>query len=90
MRVDAYMQVNQVYQANKAKRSAKSANGSASDTVEISDFGKDYQIAKQAAASSPDVREDKVEEFKNKLADGTYQVSAQDVADRLASKMLGL
>lgn len=89
MRVDAYMQVNQVYQANKAKRSAKAANGNASDTVEISDFGKDYQVAKQAISSTPDVREDKVEEFKNKLAEGTYQVSVQDVADRLASKLLG-
>ena len=52
--------------------------------LEISDFGKEYHVAKQAIRNVPDVREDKVQEIKKQLADGTYNISIEDVAGKLA------
>ena len=41
MRVDAYMQVSQLYKANKPKGSTKKTTVTATDSLEISGFGKD-------------------------------------------------
>ncbi len=49
MRIDAYMQVSQLYKTNKTKRDMKSETKDGRDSLEISDFGSAYQVAKQAA-----------------------------------------
>lgn len=90
MRIDAYMQVNQLYQAGKPKAASKSSNpGSENDSLEISSFGKDYQVAKKAAADASDVREDKVKDIMDRMKAGTYNVSIEDVAENLANRLLG-
>ncbi len=89
MRIDAYMQVSQLYQSNKPKRSNQTESSSASDTLEISDFGKEYQIAKQATKSESGVREDKILDIQRQMAAGTYNVSIEDVASKMADKLLG-
>ena len=56
MRIEAYTQVQQVYGAKsraKTQNAAKSAN---SDQIQISSFGKDIQIAKNAVAAAEDIR----------------------------------
>lgn len=90
MRIDAYMQVNQLYQASKPKSVSKSAKSvSANDSLEISNFGKDYQVAKKAAAEVSEVREDKVRDIRERMKAGTYNVSIEDVAENLAERLLG-
>lgn len=91
MRVDAYMQVSQLYKANKPKGTAKktTATATATDSLEISEFGKDYQIAKKVAAESPDVRADKVKDIMERMKAGTYNVSIEDVAAKMADRILG-
>lgn len=88
MRIDAYMQVNQLYNSNKAKNAPKAGKASTKDSLEISSFGNAYQVAKQAAAQSPDVRADRVKEIRAQMAAGTYQVSIEDVADKMADMLL--
>lgn len=84
MRIDAYNAVSQVYQAN-ATSNVKGVGkvSSANDKFEISDVAKTYATAKSAVASAPDVREDKIADIKARIAAGTYQVSASDVADKI-------
>lgn len=90
MRIDAYMQVNQLYQASKPKSASKSKTAaSANDSLEISSIAKDYQVAKKAAAEVPDVREDKVKDIMERMKAGTYNVSIEDVAENLAERLLG-
>ena len=60
MRIDAYMQVSQIYQTNKTKNAPKTGKAGSRDSLEISSFGNAYQVAKQAASQASDVREDKV------------------------------
>lgn len=89
MRIDAYMQVNQLYQASKPRTAAKSSRSGSTDSLEISSLGKDYQIAKKAASESSDVREDKVKDIMDRMNAGTYHVSIEDVAENLAERLLG-
>ncbi len=83
MRIDAFNKVSQLYQTNSMKSTAKTKSGSFSDKLEISQIGKDYQVAKQIVAQTPDVREDKVNEIKQRLEAGTYDVSNEEVAEKL-------
>lgn len=89
MRIDAYMQVNQVYQASKPKAASKSSRADSSDSLEISSMAKDYQVAKKAASETSDVREDKVKDIMERMKAGTYNVSIEDVAENLAERLLG-
>jgi negative regulator of flagellin synthesis FlgM len=84
MRIDAFNKVSQLYNTNSVKSTAKTKNGSFSDMLEISQTGKDYQVARQIVARTPDIREDKVNDIKKRMASGTYDVSAEEVANKLA------
>lgn len=86
MRIDAYNQITQIYQASKPQATAKKSAVMGSDKLEISQFGKDFQIAKQAVAAASDVREDKVAQMKSRIESGNYDVSADDFAAKLAEK----
>lgn len=87
MRIEAYTQVQQVYKTNKAARSEGAKKTSFADAVEISSLGKDIQVAKQAVKSAPDVREDLVASYKEKMKAGTYSVSAEQLAEKLLSQV---
>ena len=83
MRIDAYNKVSQLYQTSKVHAVESAKKAGKSDQLEISQTGKDYQTVKQAVAGISEVRMDKVEEIKRKLASGTYDVSMNEVADKL-------
>ena len=87
MRIEAYTQVQQIYNAHKTNKAQKASNVSFSDQLELSSMGKDMQVAKQAAQNSPDVREDLVAKYKAQIQDGTYQVSSESFADKLIRHM---
>lgn len=83
MRIDALNQVSQLYKATKPKKSNRDEKAEQSDKLEISQVGRDYQIAKQAVREASDIREDRINEIKAALQAGTYNVSAKDVADKM-------
>ena len=87
MRIEAYNQVAQLYKTNKTTASRTAATSSMGrDEVQISSFGRDYQIAKKAVAEASDIREDKVAEMKTKLESNNYQVDTGDFASKLLEK----
>ncbi|MGN0169387.1 MAG: flagellar biosynthesis anti-sigma factor FlgM [Lachnospiraceae bacterium] len=90
MRIDAYNQVSQLYQTQKAAKAQKAykATGSlaGTDQLQISRTGQDYQIAKQAVAGASDIREDMVARMKEKVAQGSYDVDTEDFASKLLSQ----
>lgn len=88
MRVGAYNQVSQIYGSQKISKGYNTnAVGAAStlDKVSFSNVGKDMQVAKNALKNVPDVREDKVNELKASINNGTYQVSPESFADKLVA-----
>lgn len=86
MRIEAYTQVQQLYNATKPAKLQGKAHVSATDRIQISSIGKDIQIAKNAVAAAPDIREDVVAPIRAAVANGTYQVSAESFAEKLMQK----
>lgn len=87
MRIEAYTQVQQLYQSQKT-RNARTAAESAktTDRVQISSKGKDFQTAKSAIAGTPDIREELTAPIKAKIQSGTYSVDNETFADKLLKK----
>lgn len=87
MRIEAYNQVAALYKTSKAAKS-QSTKGIAAgrDEVQISSFGHDFQIAKQAVAEASDIREEKVSELKARVQSGNYSVDSGDFASKLLEK----
>lgn len=86
MRIGMYNMVSQIYgnTGTKKTKAAGTANaGSFLDQVSLSSMGKDMQTAKTALANTPDVRESKIEALKERVANGTYDVSVDDFAQKL-------
>ena len=83
MRINSMMQVSQIYNANATKSTTKTVSTGKKDQLELSALGKDYQVAKAAVSAASDVREDKVAALKASMADGSYQVSTEDFANKL-------
>lgn len=86
MRIDAYNQVNQIYKSDNKMKAGKVSKVSKRDGYEISSFGKAYQAARQAMNSVPDIREDKVAQIKEKIDNGTYEVSGEEFAEKIISR----
>lgn len=83
MRIEAYTQVQQLYNTKKTAKAQKAATNGAVDQIQISSFGKDIQTAKAAVAASSDVREELIAPLKASIQKGTYQVSGESFADKL-------
>lgn len=86
MRIEAYTQVQQIYQTKKAVKAGKTAKSGASDQLQISGIGKDIQTVKQAVANTSDIREEKTAPLKSAIQNGTYQVSEESFAAKLFEK----
>ena len=89
MRIDAYNKINQMQSVSKINKVSKKETVSQTDKLEISPAGKDYQVAKQAVKEASDIRVDLVNDIKERLANGTYNVSDEDFADKLLERYCG-
>jgi negative regulator of flagellin synthesis FlgM len=86
MRIEAYTQVQQVYNTKKTAKMQRMDTKSGSDQLQISDFGKDIQTAKNALAETGDVRTELTAPLKASIANGTYQVTGESFAEKLMQK----
>ena len=92
MRIDAYNQIQQLYNNKKINKTEepKAAKRSFTDQLMLSSAGKEIQTAKQAVKNSPDVRQDLVNSIKEKMNNGTYEVDVNDFAEKIMEKFNGL
>lgn len=86
MRIDAYSNIQQIYQTQKASKPQAAKKTSFKDSLQLSSMGKDIQTAKTAVAQSPDIRADLVSSIKAEIQNGTYNVDAGSFADKLFAK----
>lgn len=88
MRIDAYNAVSQMYQKTaQSKKVSADKKVTKDDRLEISQAGKDINVAKKAIAEAPDVRAERIEMIKKQMAEGTYNVSMEAVADKILGGM---
>ncbi|MBQ2937256.1 MAG: flagellar biosynthesis anti-sigma factor FlgM [Lachnospiraceae bacterium] len=92
MRIDAYNHIQQLYGTKSIKKTEEKRVSQASfkDQLMLSAAGKDAQIAKQAVANTPDVRESVIVPLKEQIDNGTYEVDVDDLAGKLLEKYNGL
>ena len=82
MRIEAYTQVQQLYQSQKLSRTQKTKTATHTDRLQISSQGKDFQTAKAAA----DIREELTAPIKARIQNGTYGVDNASFAEKLLQK----
>lgn len=86
-------QVIQQYQRsdNSAANSDKQVTNAAAkpeEKVDLSTKAKDIQQARNALNSTPDVREEKVQEIKAQVDKGTYNVNAGKIAEKMVNESI--
>ena len=86
MRIEAYSQIQQIYNTNRTTKTQEKKNVRPPDQLQISSMGRDMQIAKEAARAASDIREEVTAPLKASIEAGTYHVSTESFADKLFSK----
>ena len=86
--IDSY--VNNVNDKQKAENTSDKAekNVAKTDTVNISDAAKEIQEVRKELDNIPDVRADKVEQLKNQIEDGTYEIKSEEIAEKMLKDSL--
>ncbi|MDI6707248.1 MAG: flagellar biosynthesis anti-sigma factor FlgM [Bacillota bacterium] len=70
-------------QGKKTERAAGAEGVRKADRIELSAEAKDLQLALRALSQVPEIREGKVADIKNRIRAGEYNVSAEEVADKI-------
>ena len=80
-----------IRRSSKAKRSvapAKQQDKQAADKVNVSTAADKMKSMSQVASDVPEIRVDRVREIQEQIANGTYHVSAEDIADKLVDHVI--
>ncbi|WP_341875779.1 flagellar biosynthesis anti-sigma factor FlgM [Defluviitalea saccharophila] len=83
MKITRVNQVLEVYNTNRIQKTEKINKTMGKDVFALSKEGKDFQVALSALSKVPDIRQEKVQEITQKLQSGNYNVSAQELADKI-------
>lgn len=58
------------------------------DELQLSNKAREYQIAMKAFKELPEVREDLVNDLKNQIKQGSYNVTGEEIADKIIESVL--
>ena len=86
MRIDAINRVYSTYSTQMAGAAKGIEKVKGKDEVDLSNVAKDFASIKKMLSDVPEVREDKVQDIKQKMENGTYDVSSKDVASKILSQ----
>ena len=86
--IDAY--VNNISDKQKTENTSDKTNKNVAktDTVNISDAAKEIQEVRKELDKIPDVRTDKVEQLKNQIENGTYEIKSEEIAEKMLKDSL--
>ena len=84
MRIVRTDKIQSVYGNQPVKRpEAKTGASYGQDSVVFSTFAKEMQFAGKAVKEAPEVRVDKVEQLKAQIEAGKYNISANQIAEKI-------
>lgn len=80
---------------DKSSSSSESGKGTtssqaASDQINVSDLSREISKIHEEIKNNPDIRPEKVQEIKEKIEDGTYYVSSDEIAGKIIEDILKL
>ena len=70
-------------QYQKAQKSSEESSKSENDRIELSVRSREIQHLDELIRSTPDIREAKVEQIRSAIENGTYNVKAEKIAEKL-------
>jgi len=90
---DVNTQMIQQYQRNEniaqvTDKQAGSAAAKPNEKVDLSTMAREIQQAKVEVSRLPDVREEKVQEIKSQVEKGTYNVSGEQIANKMVGESI--
>lgn len=85
MKISSISQVYKTYEAKPTVASKKVNSSDKKDKVNVSDQAREFQFALKAAMASPSVREEKVDAIKSQIDNNSYNVSAEEIANKMMS-----
>ena len=90
---DVNAQMIQQYQRNEnvvqvADKQAGAAAVKPEEKVDLSTRAREIQQAKVEVSKVPDVREEKVQEIKSQVEKGTYNVSGEQIANKMVGESI--
>ena len=77
-----------IEKTNAASSQAATVNTVEKDSVQISANGKEVVDMAKTLRDLPDVRRDRIEELKARIANDTYNVSGKDIAAKIVNSAL--
>lgn len=86
--MDTLEQTSRAKNVEKVSAEQQQASTVESDNVTISEKGKDVSEMTRTLKSMPEVRADKIADLKERIANGTYNVSARNVAAKIVNTAL--
>ena len=88
--IDTEAYVNHINDKQKPDTTSdKAANqGAKTDKVEISEAAKEIQEVRKQLDNTPDVRSEKVEQLKNQIENGTYEIKSEEIAEKMLKESL--
>ena len=88
MRIDSVNRIYNAYTAQMAAGAKGAEKVKGKDEVDLSTQAKDFTSVKRMLSDIPEVREDKVQEIKKRIENGTYNVSSKDVASKILAQSI--
>ncbi|WP_317367271.1 flagellar biosynthesis anti-sigma factor FlgM [uncultured Tyzzerella sp.] len=83
MKITNLFNTTNVYSKSKIKDKKLETTKKANDSFVVSDKARDFQTVLKAVSNTPDLREEKVNSIIKKMEQGNYNVSAEDIANKL-------
>ncbi|MBF0446700.1 MAG: flagellar biosynthesis anti-sigma factor FlgM [Magnetococcales bacterium] len=77
-----------VSKAKEQSTSGRSSKSSRQDDVNVSSLSRSIGLAGEAVRTAPDVRSELIGPIREALANGKYEVSNLDIADRILRQVL--
>ncbi len=69
-------------------KAEREGNAVASDNVRLSAKARELQESRKAMEATPELRKEKVEELKDRIASGSYNVKGEEIADAIIKASL--
>jgi len=87
MRIDQINNIHETYKTQTTSKIQPVSKVGRKDEVALSSVAKDFQAAYKLLSTTPDIREDKVDDIKERIRSGSYTVNAEEVADKILSSL---
>ncbi|GAB6086279.1 flagellar biosynthesis anti-sigma factor FlgM [Alkaliphilus crotonatoxidans] len=81
------IQAMKIYDKTNHQASSVKESQRCKDQLQLSDGAKDFQVAVKAFNKLPEIREEKVKALKEKIQQGTYDISGKEIADKIIASI---